>query len=55
MIHLKKNNLYHNDLHGQHIRVKNNKIYIIDFDLMRSYNRKRRLNRTLQYNINYYK
>ena len=28
----RKNNLYHNELVGEHIRVKNNKILIIDFD-----------------------
>ena len=32
---LKKNKLYHNDLHyKEHIRLKKNKIYIIDFDSM---------------------
>ena len=28
----RKNNLYHNELLGEHIRVKGDKIFIIDFD-----------------------
>lgn len=56
---LLKNNIYHNDLnYNEHIRIKNNKIYIIDFDSVTkkesNWGRKSKGN-NIEYIINKYK
>lgn len=52
---MEKNNVYHNEMRQEHIRVKDKKIYLIDFEHTSNKNKIWRWNKPLQYHIKAYK